>query len=276
LSSPAPLRLRPLEVGDLLDETFRIYRRHFLLFAGISVILSIPAAGLSGYTFFALFNSLAQSASAGGPPDLNAFFSSLAVVGIGYLVNFLLSPFTTATVIYAACASAQGRPVTIWGALGGVLRRYFAILGYVLLLDLMVLFFCLFPLWTWIAVGWVAVLPVMFVERAGLIAAMGRSWLLVQGRWWRTFLIVFLIGLLWYLTGAALAAFVSLASQLVGILVSSYVVLAVLQSAAVIIQALATPVFQIAIVLIYFDLRVRREALDLFQLAERVAASQPA
>jgi len=23
-----------LEVGDLLDETFRIYRRHFLLFAG--------------------------------------------------------------------------------------------------------------------------------------------------------------------------------------------------------------------------------------------------
>jgi hypothetical protein len=35
-------------------------------------------------------------------------------------------------------------------------------------------------------------------------------------------------------------------------------------------------VFQIAIVLIYFDLRVRREALDLFQLAQRVATTQPA
>ena len=42
MSAPAPLRLRPLEVGDLLDETFRMYRRHFFLFAGISVILSIP------------------------------------------------------------------------------------------------------------------------------------------------------------------------------------------------------------------------------------------
>jgi hypothetical protein len=35
-------------------------------------------------------------------------------------------------------------------------------------------------------------------------------------------------------------------------------------------------VVQIAIVLLYFDLRVRREALDLFQLAQRVATSQPA
>jgi hypothetical protein len=29
-------------------------------------------------------------------------------------------------------------------------------------------------------------------------------------------------------------------------------------------------------VLIYFDLRVRREALDLFQLAQRVSSPQPA
>jgi len=38
------------------------------------------------------------------------------------------------------------------------------------------------------------------------------------------------------------------------------------------IAALLTPIFQIVIVLIYFDLRVRREALDLFQMAYRLAA----
>jgi hypothetical protein len=36
------------------------------------------------------------------------------------------------------------------------------------------------------------------------------------------------------------------------------------------------PILQIAIVLVYFDLRVRREAIDLFQLAQRAAAPQPA
>ena len=64
MSAPTPLRLRPLEVGDLLDETFRIYRRHFLLFAGISVILAIPSAGLQGYGFFTFFNYIVSSASA--------------------------------------------------------------------------------------------------------------------------------------------------------------------------------------------------------------------
>jgi hypothetical protein len=275
VSAPAPLRLRPLEIGDLLDETFRIYRRHFLLFAGISVILAIPAAGLASYVI-ALFANFVQFANAGQSPDFNAFLPLLVIYAIGYLVLLVIAPFTYGAVIYAACESAQGRPVTIWGALRGVLRRYFAILGYLFLIALMGLFFCLFPLWIWIWVGWVTVLPVMFVENTGLGAAMGRSWRLVQGRWWRTFLIVFLVVLIWYVVQIALGGFLSLASGLLGIVVSQYVALAISQAIAVLVSALAIPVFQIAIVLIYFDLRVRREALDLFQLAQRLATTLPA
>ena len=37
------------------------------------------------------------------------------------------------------------------------------------------------------------------------------------------------------------------------------------------IAALIAPIAQIVFVLIYFDLRVRREALDLFQMAYRLA-----
>jgi len=58
-----PLRLRPLEIGDLLDETFRMYRRHFWLFAGISALLAIPSAASSGFNIFAVFGSLFQPAS---------------------------------------------------------------------------------------------------------------------------------------------------------------------------------------------------------------------
>jgi hypothetical protein len=276
VSAPAPLRLRPLEVGDLLDETFRIYRRHFLLFAGISVILAIPAAGLQGYSFFTLFSNFLQSTTTGQTFNFNNLLPSLVVIAIGYVINVLLSPYSYGAVVYAACESALGHPVTVWDALRGVTRRYFSILGYVLLVALMGVLFCLLPLWIWIWVGWVAVLPVMFVENVGLGAAMGRSWQLVRGRWWRTFLILLLVVLVWYFARIALEAFIALANALIGVVVSAYVVLAITQAAAIIVAAFVNPVLQIAIVLIYFDLRVRREALDLFQLAQHVSASQPA
>jgi len=275
VSAPAPLRLRPLEIGDILDETFRIYRRHFWLFAGISVIMAIPTAALTGYSFFTVFSSFLQTINSINP-DLNALLPSLVWLAAGYLLSFLLSPFTVAAVIYAACESALGRPVTIWGAVRGVLRRYFAILGYVFILDMMGVLFCLFPLWIWIVVGWVAVLPVMFVENGRLIAAMGRSWRLVEGRWWRTFLILLLVFLLWWLVGRALEGFLFFATQIIGIVASNFLVVAIAQAIAVLVAALVNPVAQIAIVLVYFDLRVRREALDLFQLAQRVSATQPA
>ena len=276
MSAPAPLRLRPLEVGDLLDETFRTYRRHFLLFAGMSVILAIPSAGLQGYSFFALLSNFLQPANAGQLPDFNNLVPSLVVLSIGYVVSLLLSPFSYGMVLYAACESALGHPVTVWGALRAVTRRYFALLGYLVLVGLMGVMFCLLPLWIWIWVGWVAVLPVMFIENAGLGAAMGRSWRLVQGRWWRTFLILLLVLLVWYFARVALEAFIGLANILIGVVVSSYVVLAVTQAAAIIVAALVNPIVQIAIVLLYFDLRVRREALDLFQLAQQLSASLPA
>jgi hypothetical protein len=266
-----------LEIGDLLDETFRMYRRHFFLFAGISVILTIPIAALTGFVFYTLFGSLLQSVNSNQTPDFAQLLTpSLVSLGAALLVTFTLYPFTSAAVVYAACESALGRPVTLGGVLGGVLRRYFPIAGYLILVWLMVLMFCLLPLWIWIWVGWVAVLPVMFVENTGLVAAMGRSWRLVQGRWWRTFLIVFLIAVLWYVVRLALGAVLLLANTLLQIVLSPLLTLAIISSVGEVVYALATPVVQIAIVLIYFDLRVRREGLDLFQLAQHVAAPQPA
>jgi hypothetical protein len=275
MSVPIPLRLRPLEIGDLLDETFRMYRRHFLLFAGISVIVSIPAAALYGFSYYALLGGVLTQTGT-GQPDLRAIQSSLVGIGIGALINLALTPFYYGAVTYAACESALGRPVTAGGVMRAVLHRYFQLLGYWLLIGLMgFVLFCLIPLWLWIWVGWVVVMPAMFVENVGLGAAMGRSWRLVRGSWWRTFLILFLLVIVFSIVRAALGAFFALGFGLLQIVVSSVVVLWISAAVGVIIDSLVNPVLQIAIVLIYFDLRVRREALDLFQLAQRVGAPQP-
>jgi hypothetical protein len=200
----------------------------------------------------------------------------LAADGIFFLVIVALLPFSYGAVTYAACESALGRPITLAGVLTGVLRRYFRLLGYGVLIAAMALVFCLFPLWIWIWVGWAVVMPVMFVENVGLGAAMGRSWRLVQGRWWRTFLILFLMFVLSYVVSIALSAFITLGQTLLEIVVSPAVVLWISGATSVLVSSLVDPVIQIALVLIYFDLRVRREGLDLFQLAQQVSPPAPA
>ncbi|HXB04008.1 MAG TPA: hypothetical protein VNY77_03945 [Candidatus Angelobacter sp.] len=270
MSAPTPLRLRPLEVGDLLDETFRMYRRHFFLFAGLSVLLSIPSAGLSGFFSYALLNGLIQETNALQGPNFNLSFlgPTLVAAVVVLLITLVLLPFFYGAVTFAACESALGRPVTAAGILSGVMRRYFHLLGYWLLIGLMVIVFCLLPLWVWIWVSWVAVMPIMFVENVGLGAAMSRSWRLVEGRWWRTFLIVFLIFIITYAVRIALGAFIALGQGLLQLVVSPLIVVWISGATSVIVDSLVNPVLQIAVVLIYFDLRVRREALDLFQLAQ--------
>lgn len=272
-----PLQLRPLEIGDVLDETFRLYRRNFLLFAGISIILAIPTAALFGLAYGSLITS--ESPGPGQPPDytgLLAGFVAAVVVAIAIL------PFTHSAVIYAACESAQGRSVTIGRIFSGVGRRYFQLLGYWLLFNVFIAYLatalCVAPLilWIWGYVGWFVVVPAMFVERIGLIDAFSRSWHLVKGRWWRTFLIVFLLVVIWLLVTIGLGAFMNLAQGLLSIFISPFLATVVAAAGGQLVSAFVNPILQIAVVLVYFDLRVRREALDLFQMAYRLAAPQVA
>lgn len=269
--------MRPLEVGDLLDETFRMYRRHFVLFGGISVILAIPSAALFGLVFGSLGSIFQQTNTQ--TTDFSFLTPLLVGLGAGLIVELLIVPFSMGAVMYAACESALGRQVTPGGILSGVGRRYLPLLGYWVLL--LVSFYvsailCLVPLvlWTWVFVGWSVVVPAMFVENIGLGGALSRSWRLVEGRWWRTFLVLFLIAIIWYVVQFALQAFLQLGQVLLTLVVSPFIATAIASASAQVVSALAAPILQIAIVLIYFDLRVRKEGLDLFQMAYQLAPPQ--
>ena len=274
MSVSVPLRLRPLEVGDLLDETFRIYRRHFLLFAAIAVILAIPSAALMSLALAWFATGLEQTSGTDLTPVLG-FLASFAAAGI---VSIFILPFTYGAITYAACESAMGRPVSAGGVFRGVLRRYFPLLGYWLLFNTftmyIAIFLCVAPfiLWVWVYVMWVAATPAMFVESIGLGQAISRSRSLVEGRWWRTFLILFLMAIVTYIVRLGLNGFLTISEVPLEAVLNPFLVSAIVQGLATLLAALVTPVTQILIVLIYFDLRVRREALDLFQMAYRLAA----
>src|SRR2546421_421883 len=183
MSVPVALRLRPLEVGDLLDETFRMYRRHFILFAGISVLLSIPSAALFGLALGSFTSVLQQT---NGTLDDTSFLTPLlAAFAAGLAVNLVILPFTMGAVMYAACESAVGRPVT-----------------------------------------------------AGAVV---------------------------------LGAFLLSGQFRLQLFVPPFIAAAIAAASGQIVGAVVNPILQIAIVLVYFDLRVRKEGLDLFQMAYRLS-----
>ena len=123
----------------------------------------------------------------------------------------------------------------------------------------------------WLYVAWAVAMPVLLVEGLRGRKALGRSFELVKGRWWRTF------GTL--IVGFILAAIVSTLVQgvfLIGIVVggdNDAVVLVLSAIAGIVGLAVSTPFQAALLTVVYFDLRVRKEGFDLELLAEGIGAA---
>ena len=280
-SAPLALRLRPLQVSELLDETFRMYRRNFWLFAGVSLSLAIPslvANMLAGNfkTFGVLFTAFSDPAAftrqAQIGPDINPLYLALS-----YLLIALLVPFTASANIQAAIDVARGQPTSVPAVFLRILRRYFPIYAVILLnilVGVLAITCLLIPLVAWILVRWSVALPVMLVERVGPITALSRSWNLVRGHWWRLLGIFVVAYLLTSTISTGVGALVGgLAALVPGL--SADIRGGAFLTAVTLSSAMVEPVLPIVLTLLYYDLRVRNEALDLDVLAAAAAIPQP-
>jgi hypothetical protein len=276
---PIPFRLRALGLAELLDETFRIYRRSFGLFAGLALAVTLPVMMmnlLSGsYRSWGWLTKVLQSMSnpdalqgmaQSPPPQTDPAIGLLASV-----VRLILVPVTAGVIIYATNEIIKGRNSTIVDALEGTLQRYWRLAG-VALLGGVLLFACILlitiPLVIWIAVRWLVGAPALLAEDLEPARALSRSWQLVGGRWWRT------LGIFLVVVAMTTVASLILGATIGGILglvpgLSDDLRGALIQVTGSLVGALVLPVSYIAITLMYYDLRVRREGLDLDQLAQQ-------
>jgi len=284
--APAPseplLRLRPLGLGEVLDDIFRIYRRHFGLLCAIGLLVSVPSLLIQFTTgsvanlgfLFNVFGNLGNPQSsaatlvAPGRPNL-------ALLGLSYLVLLAVLPFSIGAVSRAAIDIALGNPVSVRSAFAGVAGRYWALLGQTLIVvvALVPLVLC-FPVAIWIGVRWVVGVPALLAEGIGPLKGLGRSWTLTRGNWWRLFGTLLLVYLLQAVISTALGALglpLGFAIPFISPVVRAAIVLTISTAAS----ALTLPVVYLCIVLLYFDLRIRREHFDLDQLA-RQAVPPPA
>jgi hypothetical protein len=269
-SPSAPIVIRPTGVGEVLDAGLRLARRNYSLLVLLSAWGAVPLFVVSA--FFALIGGGTQQQLA------SAVISNPALILV-FVVLFLVSALLFG-LSYMAVMLACSRLITGNGApddlrAGTLYRLALGRLGaYILLALLFALLYVplviLFPLGIFLVVRW-SVSPVaLAIERSGPIASLGRSWDLTRGSWWHTLgtIVVWFI-LLIVLEGVASG----ISGVIVGILaVSGSLVVANLLTSIIslLVGLLVTPISLAIYVVLYYELRARREGFDLAMRAQHV------
>ncbi len=273
-------RLRPLGLGDIFDEGFDLYKRNFvflLLVTAITVVpLDIGLAFAAPRFFPAIFDLFGITSNS------DAFWIWLVVFTTKltlYLPLFLLA---VAPLAAAGAGRYLERETTLWSVYRLWLRRLptllatLAITGLALALGLLLCG----VLWLVPAVQFFFVLQAGMLEGKGL----GRSNGLVSGYGGRVFSCLFLLALIaWviglgvtfplaYLVGSVLHLAPGASSLYGGTAGVGHT--AEQQVVTLITDGLAhlalIPFFVCVMTVLYYDLRIRKEGLDIEMLAEEL------
>ena len=267
-------RFEPMTVGMILDRSFRLYAQNFSLMFGITAVFNLPLIVLSALPLF--------TSSTGRT------FQAIAV-SLGGLVSLIallvIQPLVTGAVTKAVSDKYIGNPATAaaslkeaWGCVGTLLLTQF-VAGLVVILGLMLL---VVPGILWM-LSYSLIAPVVIIEAAGrgrqVLSLTGRSvpvvmersdirrrsWDLVKGNRGRIFIIVAAIFVLTMLLsaggGSVTSMFFDATSRMAG---------AIRTIISDVIQIVVTPLQTIAITLMYYDLRIRKEGFDLEMLSQAI------
>jgi membrane-anchored glycerophosphoryl diester phosphodiesterase (GDPDase) len=130
------------------------------------------------------------------------------------------------------------------------------------------------PLWVWLSTKLLLVPSVLVLEQASLREALVRSWRLTRGRFWNTFAVILLIGIIMNAAVSVVSVPLSMLSSLfvpvispTGMNDTSAIVLMIIgtivpQLLVYVLQAVAIVVQCAAAAFIYLDCRMRYEGLD--------------
>ena len=259
------LLLRPLSIGELLDQTFSLYRDHFRLFSGIMILPQLAIFAVS--TSMTILPALAGSA--GGNSTVAGVIAVVATVL--YLPVFLGVQVTANSMALAATAYGVSqvyleRGTTISAAYAFVRSRFWSVLAVGLLTFIAMVFgfFALFIGMLFALLFFSMAVPATVLEGRGVWDSIKRSCSLVKDDLGRVFLIFFVFGV--YQMGISyLIAIPSIA--LIGALSAHgqgpLWVNSLLYLGNFVSGCLVTPLLNIAIALAYYDERVRREAFDM-------------
>lgn len=259
----------------MLDGAFTIYRRQFSSLFLTALVPQIPMIALVTlyYGFLGSF--------AGMPPTSEPAPGMYVVMILGVIILLPLAIIGSAAAVggvtFQTARAYTGAPVDTREALRRGLNRALPLAGAYFLVGMMA-FMGLLAFIVGFFVVWIsafAVAPAVVLERRGPGEAISRSWQLIKGAWGEVFLVMFIAYLIAALPGTAVGMFVTFGGVLMvhGDPAAVMAVQAVGQVLSQLARTLTIPFSIGATVLLYYDRRVRSEALDVQMMAESLAAS---
>lgn len=266
--------MHQMSFTDILDGMFTIYRKHFPMLMGISVVYLILE--------FARIHLSAYISIGGGIQD------NLIVMIYSGIISLFIYILVSGALIYACALCYLERTITIKDAYQQTVKRFFPFLGSSLLWFLAIVCMSItivgIPFSIYFGVRWgLYSIPVLFEETTAT-KGFTRSSQLVTGSWWRVlgimlaiFLITFMIAFIFQ------TIFLMLFSSITGIeeepdetfwehiesiitpkpLQIGWLAFSIQQFVTLSISSILMPIGLIGSTLLYFDLRIRKEAYDL-------------
>jgi hypothetical protein len=251
---------------DVLQDAVLFYRHNFMDIVTIAAIAGAAVASV-GIGLGAMFNTAFSNIfehlgrSTANPLEaLSAVMGSQALPAavLFFLSFFVISAVMTGALAYAVSERFAGRRIS-------VARAYAASLGPVIPIATMALLFGAsvgflsvtilgLPLAAYLAVQWLFSCEALAVEKQGFLTAIQRSAHLARGSEWRLF------GIMGTVCAAGAAV--------------SFLLLWVPYVGPLAVGLFVWPLIILASVLLYFDMRVRKEGLTVWELARQMVTSE--
>jgi hypothetical protein len=266
LSRVEEIQFEPMSLGALLDRTFHLYAQNFALVVGIAALAYLP---LLLVQVLGVFLTPATS----DDPTL-AEVAALFVLLLGGMLMFLFFvPLATGATTKAISERYLGRETTATAALKAAVYKIIPLLVTQFIVSLIIfagIVLFIVP-GIFFALSYMLVAPVAILETSSPGRIRRRSWDLVSGSRWRVLgVVAVIIGLqlapafvLGALTGVVAVTGVEIPESLLSGLALAIDYLG---------QILVAPLGTVAITLLYYDLRIRKEGFDLEMLSEAMHA----
>jgi hypothetical protein len=234
---------RRRELGELVEDTWRLFTSNLGLFLPIAVAIIVPVDLLVlGVGYGQLWERYDASPPAG--EQATALVLRFAV----------FQPLVTAAMIAAVMAMGDGaRPTPGWSIARGM-ERWAAVIAVILLTAVLVLvgLICLIVPGIYLGVALYFSAQAVVAEDRSPVDALARSRELVRGQWWRVFGIGIVFSVMIGVTTALLSAGMSAVADATDIQAFSLV-------GAMIGDVLSIAFTALAATLVFSDLRVRQE-----------------
>ncbi len=271
--------LREMTIADIIDAAIRVYRHNFAPILAIVALAQTPVMALQVVVGHHL-TRVTMGSQGGSAADFpwDRLLVEVFPYVLALLVAALLLPLGEAALAIAVSERYLGRAMTVSGAYQAALRHWSRVLGTGVLYGLVGALAFVAGCGV-IGVFLMIALLVRFLFAPAIITVlenrwgldgMGRSWQLTRGYFWSVLATMSILGLLvaviaWGVTGPLQLLMMALGDKDPGQVLTLSLVTQALGATLGIVLG---PLSMIGAVLLYYDLRVRKEGFDLMMMAQ--------